>query len=134
VETGAHLSHSTELMLMAGVVGIILIVIVFAWRKFSDYTPTAEASTGLSRVLENKWYVDEIYDTIINKPLRSFSKFLKNTVERFAIDGLVNGVGRAVQYSSRQLRLIQSGQVGSYILIMVVATVLFFIIQLFWKS
>jgi NADH-quinone oxidoreductase subunit L len=134
VETSAHLSHVFELMLMAGVVGIILVVIVIAWRKFSNYTRTAEESTGLARVLENKWYVDEFYDAIINKPLRSFSMFLKNTIERLAIDGLVNGVGRAVQYSSRQLRLIQSGQVGSYILIMVVATVIFFIIQLFWKS
>jgi NADH-quinone oxidoreductase subunit L len=134
VETVTHLSHSTELMLMAGVVGIILIVIVIAWRKFSNYTRTAEESAGLARVLENKWYVDEFYDAIINKPLRSFSMFLKNTIERLAIDGLVNGVGRAVQYSSRQLRLIQSGQVGSYILIMVVATVILFIIQLFWKS
>jgi NADH-quinone oxidoreductase subunit L len=134
VETGTHLSHSTELMLMAGVVGIILIVIVIAWRKFSNYTRTAEESTGLARVLENKWYVDELYDAVINKPLRSFSMFLKNIIERLAIDGLVNGVGRAVQYSSRQLRLVQSGQVGSYILIMVVATVILFIIQLFWKS
>ena len=133
-ETGTHLSHSTELMLMAGVVGIILIVIIIAWRKFSNYTRSADESTGLARVLENKWYVDEFYDAIINRPLRSFSLFLKNTIERLAIDGLVNGVGRAVQYGSRQLRLIQSGQVGSYILIMVVATVIFFIIQLFWKS
>ena len=31
--------------------------------------------------------------------------FLNNVVERLAIDGIVNGVGRAVQYSSRQLRL-----------------------------
>ncbi len=133
-ETVSHLSHSTELILMFGVVAIILIVIVLAWRKFSNYTKTTETSTGFSSILENKWYVDEVYDAIISKPLRSFSKFLNNVVERLAIDGLVNGVGKAVQYGSRQLRLIQSGQVGSYILIMVVATVLFFIIQLFWKS
>jgi NADH-quinone oxidoreductase subunit L len=129
-----HLSHSTELMLMFGVVAVILIVIVLAWRKFSNYTATAQPSSGLSGILENKWYVDEIYDAVIKKPLRTFSQFLNNVVERLAIDGIVNGVGKAVQYGSRQLRLIQSGQVGSYILIMVVATVLFFIIQLFWKS
>ena len=133
-ESVNHLSHSTELMLMFGVVAVILIVIVLAWRKFSNFSKTAETSTGLSRILENKWYVDEIYDAVIKKPLRSFSQFLNNGVERLAIDGIVNGVGKAVQYGSRQLRLIQSGQVGSYILIMVVATVLFFIIQLFWNS
>ena len=120
--------------MMSRVVAAILIVIVIAWRMFSNYSKTTETSTGLSRILENKWYVDEIYDAVIKKPLRSFSQFLNNVVERLAIDGIVNGVGKAVQYGSRQLRLIQSGQVGSYILIMVVATVLFFIIQLFWNS
>jgi NADH-quinone oxidoreductase subunit L len=54
-------------------------------------------------------------------------------VEKSAIDGIVNGVGKVVNYGSRQLRLLQSGQVGSYILLMVIATVMFFIIQLFMK-
>lgn len=133
-ESAGHLSHSFELMLMGIVVLLVVGVIFYAWRKFSNYTQTNTVSTGLSRILENKWYVDEIYDAIISKPLRAFSVFLNNTVERLGIDGLVNGVGKAVHYGSRQLRLIQSGQVGSYILIMVVVTVLFFIIQLFWKS
>jgi NADH-quinone oxidoreductase subunit L len=94
--------------------------------------PTPE-STGLGRVLENKWYVDELYEAVISKPLRGLSLFFHNIVERLAIDGLVNGVGRAVQYGGRQMRWLQSGQVGSYILIMVVATVVFFIIQLFGR-
>ena len=37
------------------------------------------------------------------------------------IDGLVNGVGKAVNYGSRQLRWLQSGQVGSYVLLMVMS-------------
>jgi NADH-quinone oxidoreductase subunit L len=54
-------------------------------------------------------------------------------IEKSVIDGVVNGVGKLVQYGGRQMRWLQSGQVGSYILIMVAATVLFFIIQLFSK-
>jgi NADH-quinone oxidoreductase subunit L len=50
------------------------------------------------------------------------------------IDGLVNGVGKGLQYSSRQIRLLQSGQVGNYVLIMVVSIIFFLIFQLFWKS
>jgi hypothetical protein len=34
-------------------------------------------------------------------------------VEKSGIDGIVNGVGRSVQWGGRQLRLLQSGQVGS---------------------
>ena len=57
---------------------------------------------------------------------------LKNVVEKSGIDGVVNGVGRFVQYSARQLRLLQSGQVGNYILFMVLSIVVLFLI--FWNQ
>ena len=132
-EAGAELSHGSELALMFGVVLMILGVIVWAWRKFSAYEKTDAPETGLGKAMQDKWYVDEFYEAIVNRPIRALSSFLDRVVERSGIDAAVNGVGRAVQYGSRQLRLLQSGQVGSYILIMVVATVLFFIIQLLWK-
>jgi NADH-quinone oxidoreductase subunit L len=52
-------------------------------------------------------------------------------VEKRIIDDAVNGVGRAVNYGSRQLRWLQSGQVGAYVLLMVIGMLLLFIIQLF---
>ena len=55
-------------------------------------------------------------------------------IERSGIDGIVNGVGRAVQYGSRQLRLLQSGQVGAYVLLMVVSLVIFFVVQFFVRK
>jgi NADH-quinone oxidoreductase subunit L len=133
-ETGHHLSHSTELMLMGGVLVLIIGVITFAWKKYSTYNRSEEvASSGVARFLENKWYVDELYEAVISKPLKSLSAFMNLRIERQVIDGVVNGVGKAVQYGSRQLRLIQSGQVGSYILIMVIFLILFFVLQLFWN-
>jgi len=47
---------------------------------------------------------------------------------------MVNGVGRLVQYGGRQLRWIQSGQVGSYVLLMVLGILVFFVIQFFIKK
>ncbi len=122
-----HIEHSTEWILMGTATTIILIVIVYAVTKFKKYE-TAEPSTGIAKVLENKWYIDELYDTVIVKPLYWFASVLKNSVEKLVIDGAVNGVGKLVGYGSRQFRLLQSGQVGSYILMMVMALVLFIII------
>jgi NADH-quinone oxidoreductase subunit L len=122
-----HLEHATEWILMGTATTIILIVIVYAITKFKKYTST-EPNTGIGKVLENKWYIDELYDTVIVNPLHWFAGFLKNTIEKYVIDGTVNGVGKLVGYGSRQFRLIQSGQVGSYILMMVMALVLFIII------
>ena len=122
-----HIEHATEWILMGTATTIILIVIVYAVTKFKKYE-TAAPNTGIAKVLENKWYIDELYDTVIVNPLHWFAGFLKNTIEKYVIDGAVNGVGKLVGYGSRQFRLVQSGQVGSYILMMVMALVLFIII------
>ncbi len=122
---------STEFMLMGISVAVALTALLYAWNKFSKYQKTAETETGLGKVLENKWYVDELYDSIIIKPVQSIAKYFNNVFERKGIDGFVNGIGKAVNYSSRQIRLIQTGQVGTYIFMMVLGILIFFIVQLF---
>lgn len=120
--TAHHLEHSTEWIMVGASTLLIVIVIAFAWRSFSRKT-TFKENTGLSKVVENKWYVDEIYDAVIVRPLDAIASFFKNILERNIVDGAVNGVGRIIQYSSRQVRLIQNGQVGSYLLVMVLSLI-----------
>ena len=68
------------------------------------------------------------------QPLDKLALFFKDIFEKSVVDGIVNGVGKVVNYSSRQLRLLQSGQVGSYVLLMVIAMVLFFVFQFFLRN
>ena len=128
-----EIPHQTEILLT--VVSTILIILIsgWAWKKYKNYQTETAEETGFAKVLQNKWYVDELYDAIIVRPLKSLSLFLNNVVERSGIDGLVNGVGRGINYGSRQIRLLQSGQVGAYILMMVIGTIVLFIIQMFAK-
>ena len=98
-----------------------MVTIAITWNKFSKYEATTTEETGLGKVLENKWYIDELYNAIVVNPLDALAGFLKNVIEKSGIDGIVNGVGTFINYSSRQLRLIQSGQVGAYILMMVLS-------------
>ena len=133
VKEGEGPGHSTELALMAISTIAVLAVIAFSWFRFRGYQRKGEAQ-GLAKVLENKWYVDELYEKIIVKPLQQFGSFLNDVFERSVVDGLVNGVGRAVSYSSRQLRLLQSGQVGSYVLLMVLSMLLIFVLQFFLRK
>lgn len=123
-----HLGASQEYLMMGGSTVAIVIVCVIAYTRFKKYEPTEAENTGIAKVLENKWYVDELYDALIVNPLNALAGFLRNIVEKSGIDGLVNGVGRLVSYGSRQLRLLQSGQVGNYILVMVLAMVVFFLV------
>jgi NADH-quinone oxidoreductase subunit L len=129
---GHHVSHSTEYMLMALSTGLVLAVIGFAWFKYKNYQHAE--NTGFGKVLENKWYVDELYQNIIVSPLNKLGKFLSNVFETKVVDGMVNGVGKLVNYGGRQLRWLQSGQVGNYVLLMVVSMVLIFVIQFFIRK
>ncbi len=122
-EGGHALDHATEYMLMGISVGLATIAIIYAWNKFSK-NPELNEPKGLGNLLSNKWYIDELYDTVIAKPMIAFAGFLKSGIEKRGIDGFVNGIGKAIQYSGRQIRLMQSGQVGSYILLMVLSIVL----------
>ncbi len=123
-----HLTHSQEYIMMGVSTALIIGVIVFAVTKFKKAADVNDEHTGIAKVLENKWYVDELYDTVIVKPLHLLSVFFKNILEKNIIDGVVNGVGKLVGYGSRQLRLLQSGQVGNYILVMVMVMVIFVLI------
>lgn len=120
--TAHHLEHSTEWIMMGVSTLLIVVIIVFAWRSFSR-KERFEENKVLGKVLENKWYIDELYDNIIVKPLNGLAGFFKDVFEKNIVDGAVNGVGRLVQYSSRQVRLLQNGQVGSYILVMVLSLI-----------
>lgn len=125
-----HLDHSTEYILMALSTVLVSASIFTAYSLYKNYKAEGEA-TGFGKVLQNKWYVDEFYQTAIVQPLAALGAFFNNIIEKKVIDGFVNGVGRAVNYGSRQIRLLQSGQVGAYVLLMVIGMLLLFIIQLF---
>ena len=129
-EKAHHIEHSTEYMLMAISVAIAALAVIFAIVRFSK-KPELKDATGIAKAMENKWYVDELYDAAIVRPLEAVAVFFKNIIEKSGIDAFVNGVGKFVNYSSRQLRLVQSGQVGNYILIMVLSIVIFILLWFF---
>lgn len=128
-----HLEHQLEWILLGVSVVVALIGVIAAYTRYSK-RPDLQDASGFSKLLENKWYVDEVYDAIIVKPLNALGRVFGTIVERSGLDWIVNGVGRSIQYGSRQLRLLQSGQVGNYILLMVVSILLFFGVQFFLKK
>jgi len=128
-----HVSHETEWGLTIGSTIAILAVVIYAWTRFSKKPDLAEPQ-GIGKVLANKWYVDEIYDAVIVKPLNKLGALLNNIFETKVIDGIVNGVGRLVNYGGRQLRWVQSGQVGLYVLLMVLSMIVIFVLQFFFRK
>jgi NADH-quinone oxidoreductase subunit L len=74
---------------------------------------------ALHRILWNKWFVDELYEASIIKPLVVGSKyFLHRIVDEVVIDGIVNGVGGAIKQFADKLGRLQNGDVGQYATVM----------------
>lgn len=127
-----HVEHSTEYLLMGLTTAVAIVAIVIAWLRYKEYKEEQPGPVG--KFLANKWYVDELYDSIIVQPVHKLGVFANRYLERSGIDAMVNGVGRMVNYGGRQLRWLQSGQVGNYVLLMVISMILFFVLEFFLKK
>ena len=75
----------------------------------------ADSFGGLYTLVYNKYFVDEIYDATVVKPLVDGSRtVLWKGVDAGLIDGIVNGVGTHARGIGSVLRLLQSGNIRSY--------------------
>ena len=121
------LDHATEYLLMGISVGAALLAIGIAYvtyvsRKVLPISD-AENRSFLSKLSYHKFYIDEVYEALITRPLDAISTFFYKVVDKLGIDGLVNGAGTTAKEASKTLRLIQTGNVGFYIFMMVAGIV-----------
>ncbi|EHQ27223.1 NADH-quinone oxidoreductase subunit L [Mucilaginibacter paludis] len=130
-----HLSRSTEITLMCISVLGAIVAAVYAAVKYGDNKniPVAdnEERPALTSLSYHKFYIDELYDTVIRKPLDALSVFFYKVVDLLGIDGLVNGLGKGSIEGSKGLRLLQNGNVGFYIFMMVIGIVGVLVYNLF---
>ena len=119
--------HATEYMLMGITVVGVLISIGIAYNRYvgKAHVPAEETAerSSLAGLSYNKFYIDELYDAIIRKPLDAMSGFFYRVMDTKIIDGIVNGLGWGTNEASKSLRLIQTGNVGFYIFMMVVGII-----------
>jgi NADH-quinone oxidoreductase subunit L len=123
-----HLEHSTEYLLMgistAAVVLVILIAFVVYVSKKS--VPSSQESTYSvpHKLLYRKYYIDELYQSLIGKPLYWFSDVFYSVFEIRVIDTIVNSWGKGVKQSSAGLKYIQNGSISFYLFAMVIGIIL----------
>jgi NADH-quinone oxidoreductase subunit L len=124
----AEPEHSTELMLIGisvavAVAGIVLAYVMYVARAQRPAEEEAQRS-GLDSLVYHKYYIDELYNTLIVKPVMALSTGLYKFVENGIIDPIANGVGRATLAGGQLLRYVQTGSVETYLILMVLGIVL----------
>lgn len=123
-----HGAEPLEYILMALSVAIAVAGISMArtWYLRRKEIPQRISSTapGWYTLLLNKYYVDEIYDAAIVKPIyKGSEKILWKGIDVGIIDWCVNALPKAIGMISRSIRVVQTGVAQSYVLVFVVGVV-----------
>jgi NADH-quinone oxidoreductase subunit L len=120
--------HNTELMLMGisvlvAVIGIVVAYVMYVARAQRPAEDDAQRSAP-ENLVYHKYYIDELYDGLIVKPVMALSNGLYRFVENGVIDPIANGFGRVTLAGGQLLRFVQTGSVETYLLLMVLGIVL----------
>lgn len=123
-----HLSASTEYVLMAASVGWAATGLVIGYQIYKNGPSermAALTADGLGRqiqqLLYHKWYVDELYQAVIIKPLQRVSDLVGyRLIDKGIIDSvLIRGAALTAYMSGRALSLAQNGRAQTYAMVLV---------------
>lgn len=125
-EHGIHHGVPPEeylLMILSVVVAAVGIWLAYTWYMKKSEAVKNLSESGLHTVLVNKYWVDQIYDVVISKPLVRASELMAQYFDLGTIDGLVNGIGSFFRGVGGLVRRIQTGVVQNYAVFMAVGLI-----------
>jgi NADH-quinone oxidoreductase subunit L len=126
-------SEQMELWLMIVPLILIIAVIYLAWSLYVKNRSIQQVEPERSIVrnlIYRKFYVDELYESVIQTPVAKLSTFLHDVIERKVIDRFVNQTGQLVVWLGKNIRYVQTGNVGIYLFFMVVSIILILFLNL----
>ncbi len=144
----------------AAILGIWFATVVYLWRNVSA-EKLAKSMRPLYELSWHKWWFDELYDFLFVRPTHAVSEFIARTLDHGLIDGIIHSLawifrGFAALVSvigdrwiidnsvdtfaektwdlGLSLRSIQTGRLRQYVMFIVVATIVLFVVAgLWWK-
>lgn len=128
-----NISHALEWILMGLATSAAVGAILYARHLYVTKGVVPEGDevkqSLFNRLVIHKFYVDEIYDNVVRKPIDSLSSVMYSFIEKSGLDGVVNSLGSITVWSGEALRKVQNGSTGFYIFAMVIGLIVLFILQ-----
>ena len=121
-----HTSEAAEWGLMIFSVVLAATGIIVALRLYSNLDKAKSLAVrwaSARKVLANKWYVDELYESTLIRPIYSVSVALWKNFDVAVIDRIVLGFGRVSEWTGQTLRVAQTGSIQTYALILMIGIV-----------
>jgi len=108
---------------VVGLVTMVLATLLFlaAYRLYvaRTWTPWSSRFPWAQRLLERKYYFDEIYNAAFVRPMDGLADVGLRDIEKPVFDGAVVGTGHAAVAGASSLSLTQSGYFRNYVLVFV---------------
>jgi NADH-quinone oxidoreductase subunit L len=131
---GEHAAHGfgLEAFLVGASVAVALLGIFAAWRLYGGRRNLAgeEAVIArlprLHRLLENKYYVDELYDAVVVRPLAWLARMCWKVIDTIFINGGVHVGAFVVELTGDLTRFTTTGNVRNYALYFYAAVLILF--------
>ena len=117
---------------LAGLLGIGLAYIIYLKKSISAENIVARFP-GIYKVLQNKYYIDEVYLWIIKNVMGGLAKVLY-WFDIFFIDGIINGIALITRGSAKILRRTSTGQLQTYAMVFFFAVVVIFMVFAFGEG
>jgi NADH-quinone oxidoreductase subunit L len=132
-----HLPVSVELVLISLSIIVAFAGVIIAEKLYSNKgLDGGEAKVkglfgGFYKTLSNKFYFDEVYNAVFIRPFVALSEIGFYPIDKFVVDGLVNGAGNLTQSLGAFWRRLQSGLIQRYALMMMfgVVFILFYLMR-----
>ena len=118
-----EVSGSVEAVVSIVSVALSAVAIALAWWIFVADPRRRERLAGVApaarTVLADQYRFDEVYEQAVVEPSRDLGDVMTRDVERYGVQGAMEGVARSLVDAGRGLRATQSGLVRAYAFAMI---------------
>ncbi|MEQ8323448.1 MAG: NADH-quinone oxidoreductase subunit L [Vicingaceae bacterium] len=129
-DMSAHHGHINWYLALSSTV-VALLGILIAMKRFKGEVNPDATKTGLYRVIENKFYIDEVYVAITRNVIYKRISQPVAWFDRNIVDGAMNGVAWITNATSSRIKSWQSGQLQDYLLAFSAGVVVLFIVLMY---
>jgi NADH-quinone oxidoreductase subunit L len=125
VQESLHHLHKPLLALAVAIgVGGFLLAMLLYRRGLEKGDALAARFPRLHRLLGGKYWIDELYDAVLGRPLNWISeRVFLNVGDRFLIDGALNGLADVTRRAAGRLGRVETGQLQWYVAMAVLGIV-----------
>jgi len=127
IKTYLGLSHSTEWMLMGIAVAGAVASIYFAYQLFviNEVLPVEDEAElkWWQKIVYHKFYVDELYDFIIRRPIDFLGKVVDKFFEKMVFNGINDSISSITLFLGEWIRKIHIGNIAYYIIAMTISII-----------